>query len=104
MDSVNPNTYTKREGMEALLVSAARRSSYPIGEPKVDIGIILDDEHWNAVLFAVEAMLIAQCTEDNQIAADHITQQLHTALHHIHDVVGETLRDKALEEANGDPD
>lgn len=91
--------YTKQEGLQALLNAAVQRSTYPQDSVKVDVGIILDDEQWNAVQFAIEAMLIAQCTEDNQIAPDFITEQLHTSLHHIHDTVKDVLRERAEEEA-----
>jgi hypothetical protein len=95
---IDPNIYSAQEGLEQYAVSAARRSSYPITDVKVDVGIILNDEQWNAVLFALESMLIAQCTEGSRIVADHVVEYMHEALHHIHNVVGEVLAEKAMEE------
>lgn len=98
---IDPNIYSEQEAIEQLALSAARRSSYPVTDEKVDIGIILDDEHWNAVLCAIESMLIAQCTQGSRIVADHMVDQMHDALHHIHHAVGDALREKAEEEYGG---
>lgn len=90
--------FSRKSGLIALHALATTRASYPQGQKVVQIPIVLDDEHWNTVAFCLEAMLIAQKTEDNQIVPDFMTEQMQRSLDVISDVCRDVISPLAAEE------
>ncbi len=90
--SRRPVPYTTDEGVAALASCMAHHITYPQGTP-VDATVTLTDEHWNAVKLAISMVMIAESTENNGRLPDFILDQMHEAMHAIHDTAENAIQE-----------